>query len=100
MPRILVAECKQEVSSFNPVTTHLQDFDISYGDEILYLHRGGQLELRRHHADDRYSALLDSQRLPDDSGVAAEAPLPQAVAQDYDVAAAVLKFLRPERASE
>jgi microcystin degradation protein MlrC len=45
VPKILLAECKQEVSSFNPVTSHLQDFDISYGDEILQLHRGGQLEL-------------------------------------------------------
>ena len=45
MPRILIAECKQEVSSFNPVPSHYADFDVSFGDEILDFHRGGQKEI-------------------------------------------------------
>jgi len=45
MPKILIAEGKQEVSSFNPVSSHYHDFDISFGDEIFKIHRGGQKEL-------------------------------------------------------
>ena len=45
MPRILLAECKQEVSSFNPVLSHYEDFSVSRGVEILDLHRGGKLEM-------------------------------------------------------
>ncbi len=40
MPRILVNECKQEVSSFNPVLGRYTDFTIARGDEILSVHRG------------------------------------------------------------
>ncbi|MBC7813330.1 MAG: M81 family metallopeptidase, partial [Burkholderiales bacterium] len=40
MPRILIAECKQEVSTFNPYLSHYDDFDISYGAAILDVHRG------------------------------------------------------------
>ncbi len=35
MPRILVAECMQEVSSFNPLPSTLDDFAILRGDELL-----------------------------------------------------------------
>ena len=42
--RILIAECKQEVSTFNPVPSHYSDFYISYGDDILEVHRGGMAE--------------------------------------------------------
>ncbi len=45
MPKILLAECKQEVSSFNPVPSHYHDFDRSFGVDILAFHRGGQKEL-------------------------------------------------------
>ena len=45
MPRILVAECKQEVSSFNPLPSHYADFSVCYGEDLLYLHRGGHLEM-------------------------------------------------------
>ena len=31
MYRILIAECKQEVSSFNPVLSHYDDFEIVFG---------------------------------------------------------------------
>jgi len=45
MPKILLAEGKQEVSSFNPAPSGYDDFDISFGDELYPLHRGGQKEL-------------------------------------------------------
>ena len=40
MPRILVAECKQEISSFNPVPSHYEDFRLVRGGEMLEYHRG------------------------------------------------------------
>ena len=45
MSRILVAECKQEVSSFNPVPSHYHDFSVCCGDDVLSFHRGGRLEM-------------------------------------------------------
>ena len=40
MYRILVAECMQEVSSFNPVETRYEDFRIRRGEELFARHRG------------------------------------------------------------
>jgi microcystin degradation protein MlrC len=40
MPRILINECKQEVSSFNPVLGEYEDFDVTFGARILDVHRG------------------------------------------------------------
>ncbi len=37
MPKILIAECRQEVSSFNPVLSHYDDFKILEGDKIFEL---------------------------------------------------------------
>jgi microcystin degradation protein MlrC len=39
MPRILIAECMQEISSFNPLPSQYEDFHIERGDE-LYVKRG------------------------------------------------------------
>ena len=39
MPRIIVAECKQEVSSFNPVPSRYEDFRIVRGIDLLDHHR-------------------------------------------------------------
>lgn len=39
MPRILIAECKQEVSTFNPVPSGYEDFTIRRGAEVLHYHR-------------------------------------------------------------
>jgi microcystin degradation protein MlrC len=39
--RILIAECKQEVSSFNPVPSHYDDFDVAFGADVLTLRGGG-----------------------------------------------------------
>jgi len=38
MAKILVAECKQESSSFNPIPSHYQDFSIAIGPEVLRRH--------------------------------------------------------------
>ena len=39
MPRILIAECKQEVSTFNPHLSGYDDFAIRRGQELLDYHR-------------------------------------------------------------
>jgi microcystin degradation protein MlrC len=43
--RILIAECKQEVSSFNPVPSGYEDFVVMRGEEILKRHRGARSEV-------------------------------------------------------
>lgn len=40
MPRIIVAECKQEVSTFNPVRSYYEDFRVARGQALLDCHRG------------------------------------------------------------
>lgn len=45
MPRILVAECKQEVSSFNPVPSRYEDFRVVRGVALLDHHRGCREEV-------------------------------------------------------
>ncbi len=39
MPHILIAECKQEVSTFNPHLSGYEDFGIRRGEELLSYHR-------------------------------------------------------------
>ncbi len=45
MSRILVAECKQEVSSFNPVPSRYEDFRVVRGTAMLDHHRKGGEEV-------------------------------------------------------
>ncbi|MDB5385702.1 MAG: microcystin degradation protein MlrC [Planctomycetaceae bacterium] len=45
MPRIVVAECKQEVSTFNPAPSHYEDFRVVRGRAMLDFHRGGGQEV-------------------------------------------------------
>ena len=45
MYRILVAECKQEISTFNPVPTQYADCTLHRGDELFAYHRGIQSEI-------------------------------------------------------
>ena len=45
MRKILVCECKQEISSFNPVPGQYEDFVVSRGSEIIEVHRGVALEM-------------------------------------------------------
>ncbi len=40
MVKILIAECKQEVSTFNPHTSSYEDFTIRIGESIFRYHRG------------------------------------------------------------
>ena len=40
MPRILLAECMQEISTFNPVPSRLEDIEVRVGDEMLQFHTG------------------------------------------------------------
>src|SRR5580704_3034043 len=39
MKRILVSECKQEISSFNPLLGEYEDFTVHHGAQIVSLHR-------------------------------------------------------------
>jgi microcystin degradation protein MlrC len=43
--KILIAECRQEVSSFNPVNSGIDDFTIRRGAEMLDSHRGRRTEV-------------------------------------------------------
>ena len=45
MARILIGECKQEVSTFNPAPSHYGDFIVRSGRTFLDAHRGGRLEV-------------------------------------------------------
>jgi microcystin degradation protein MlrC len=45
MPRILIAECKQEVSTFNPVLSGYDDFTLRHGQSILDYHRHVRSEM-------------------------------------------------------
>ena len=40
MPRVIIAECKQEVSTFNPVPSRYKDFRVVRGPDMLDFHRG------------------------------------------------------------
>ena len=50
MPRILISECKQEISSFNPVIAHYGDFLTNRGAEMLEYHRAIRTEVGGHSA--------------------------------------------------
>jgi microcystin degradation protein MlrC len=45
MPKILIGECTQEISSFNPVLSRYQDFEIGRGQEIVDYHHGTNTEV-------------------------------------------------------
>ena len=45
MPRILIAECKQEISSFNPVIFTYDGFSVNTGDQLFAHHEGVQSEM-------------------------------------------------------
>jgi microcystin degradation protein MlrC len=45
MHRVLIAECKQEVSSFNPAPSHYDDFTVAFGEAIVAQHQGVQSEI-------------------------------------------------------
>ena len=43
--RVLIAECKQEVSTFNPALTGYDDFITSFGENVLSFHQGVRSEV-------------------------------------------------------
>ena len=45
MTRILIAECKQEISSFNPSPSHYEDFVVLRGQALFDYHRGVRNEV-------------------------------------------------------
>ena len=45
MSRILIAECKQEVSTFNPVPSRYEDYRVTCGADLLDYHRGANKEI-------------------------------------------------------
>ena len=45
MYKILIAECKQEISTFNPVETRYEDFSITRGEELFATNRGIESEV-------------------------------------------------------
>ena len=45
MSKLLIGECKQEVSSFNPVPSTYEDFEGSWGSDIVDHHRGLNSEI-------------------------------------------------------
>ncbi len=62
MPKILIAECKQEISSFNPVDSTYDYFTINYGAELLAYHDGKETEVRG--ALDVFNADSDIEAVP------------------------------------
>jgi len=62
MPRVLVAECKQEISSFNPVDSTYDYFTVNYGAELLAYHDGKGTEVRG--ALDAFRADTDIETVP------------------------------------
>ena len=45
MPKILIAECRQEVSTFNPNLSGYSDFGVRHGQELVNYHRGVRNEI-------------------------------------------------------
>lgn len=45
MAKILIGECKQEVSTFNPVPSSYDDFEVGWGQAIIDFHRGLNSEI-------------------------------------------------------
>jgi microcystin degradation protein MlrC len=45
MTRVLIAECKQEVATFNPALSHYDDFGVSLDEDVLAFHDGLRSEV-------------------------------------------------------
>jgi len=66
--QILIVECKQEVSTFNPARSHYEDFVIHRGDELIAHHRtmrnevGGALSVFDQHREEVELAPVISAR--------------------------------------
>ena len=110
MTKILIAECKQEVSTFNPQLSGYEDFVVRRGEELLRYHRsvrneiGGALnvfarDLRPLAAPSEQGAEVialaerAARRHPDEE----EAPADGALADFREVAPAVQSFAAGRR---
>jgi microcystin degradation protein MlrC len=77
MTTILIAECRQEVSSFNPVPSHYTDFDVLAGDALIDYHRrvrdevGGALSVFDLHPDLRLVPALSARAITSGGTLAA-----------------------------
>ena len=94
MFRILIAECKQEISSFNPVETRYEDFEQQCGEELLEYHRGIESEIGG--ALGVFEERDDVELVP---GLGARAPSAGPLAQaDFErLAGELLRSLEPHR---
>ena len=45
MKRIIVAQCHQEISSFNPILSHYEDFKVETGSAVIEQHTNARDEL-------------------------------------------------------
>jgi microcystin degradation protein MlrC len=92
MSRILVAECKQEISSFNPIIGTYDNFTINCGDELLAFHQGRETELAG--ALEVFAAEPDIEVVPT---CGARAPSAGPLAQkDFErIAAELLEAIEP-----
>lgn len=92
MRRILIAECKQEVSSFNPVASRYDDFDVAWGAAVLARHRGVWSEIAG--ALEVFEARDDLELLPAYSATSRTSG-GQLAAEDWSrIAAELLQTLR------
>ena len=61
MPKVIVAECRQEISSFNPIRSRYDDFSVRFGAEVLDYYStvrgevGGALDVLQ--AEDGYEVV-------------------------------------------
>ena len=79
MTRILIAECKQEISSFNPVLSGYDDFAVLFGQAVLDHHRplrdevGGALSVFDQHDDLKLQASYSARAITSGGTLAANA---------------------------
>ena len=78
MTRILIVECKQEVSTFNPALSHYDDFIVHRGAQLIEHHRavrnevGGALSVFDQHADIEIIPAISARAITSGGTLAAE----------------------------
>ena len=75
MRKIIVAECEQEISSFNPKLSEYSLFDVLHGDELFAAHEGAETCVRG--ALDVLRARDDLELQARDDGVESRARVPK-----------------------
>lgn len=95
MIRILVNECKQEISSFNPVLSHYDDFDVHFGNDIIEANKGVGFEMSG--ALDAFTRRADVEVVP---GYSARAITSTGTMADADFQRMAREFLDAVRKAE